>query len=214
MDAIRIWRTIRRNLVDYGVAVTIGKSFRKILSPIYENLTYRIYCIDLENVEKVEEQLNARYALQLIQYDDEPTITKIESMAEWLKGEIKNKLCHDHICIIVLDGDRLAGFNLISLNEGHIPLLKIKWELPEEEAWSEHIAVGREYRRQGLALALRNKAFEELLDRGIKRFCGGALISNQKSLGLAKRAGYRFIEDRQYIKIFGFKKWYRREVTE
>ena len=214
MNAIRIWRTVRRNLFDYGVTVTIGKLFKKLISPIYENFTYRIYCIDLNKVSKFEQQINERFELRLIQYNDKQIITKIETMAEWLTGAVKDKLRHGHICIVVMDAEQLAGFNLIALNEGHIPLLKMKWQLSDEEAWSEQIAVGREYRRQGLALALRNRAFQELLDLGIKRFCGGALNSNQKSLGLAKKAGYRFTEDRQYIRILRFKKWHRREVTE
>ena len=214
MDPIKIWRAIRRNYTDYGIAVTAGKLFKTLLSPVYENYTYRIYCIDLNNIKKTEKKIDKRFEVRRVQYGDTDIIIKIESMAEWLQGQVKEKLHHGHICVAALDSGNLAGFNLISLKEGYIPLLKKKWRLADEEAWSEQITVGRSYRRQGLGLALRNKAFEELLGLGKSRFCGGALISNRKSLGLARRAGYRFTEDMQYIKIFGYKKWHRREVTE
>ena len=42
-------KKIKRNRQDYGTLTTITKGLLYLLTPIYKKVTYRIYCIELEN---------------------------------------------------------------------------------------------------------------------------------------------------------------------
>jgi ribosomal protein S18 acetylase RimI-like enzyme len=214
MKLKRHWRSIERNLNDYGLSETLSKLIRRIIAPIYENYTYRLYCIESHLKQRVRPESSPRFILRLVEPGDLPIIHQIEKIAEWLEGNIENLLKENYICVVALDGQKLAGFNLISLEYAHIPLLKLDWKLADDEAWSEQITVHNDYRRQGVGLALRQMALNVLKQRGRKKFCGGALISNVMSLNLAKKAGYTFTEDVQYLKILKYKKWKRREVIQ
>ena len=212
MSLKQIWFSIIRNITDYGIVATFTKIIKRLVTPFYQNDTYRIYCIDLSLAPTPRPESNSLYVFGLATDQDPTIIEQIEKLAEWLRGDLSLKLSHGYLCVVALDGSKLAGFNLIALEIAHIPVLKLTWELAAGEAWSEQITVAPAYRRQGLGTALRYKAFKELRDRGINRFCGAALTSNLKSLKLAQRAGYTFTEDVQYLKILWHKQWRRREV--
>jgi L-amino acid N-acyltransferase YncA len=74
-------------------------------------------------------------------------------------------------------------------------------------AWSEHIAVRKEYRRSGLGAQLRFRIFQELKLRGVRRLYGGTLVTNSASLALARSVGFKEIADVHYRKILSFKRW-------
>ena len=54
------------------------------------------------------------------------------------------------LCVVALDGEKVAGFNLVSFNEVYIPLLELKKKFRKDQAWSEQITVSKDYRKQGL----------------------------------------------------------------
>jgi L-amino acid N-acyltransferase YncA len=75
-------------------------------------------------------------------------------------------------------------------------------------AWSEHIAVRKEYRRSGLGAQLRLRIFQELKRRGVRSLYGGTLVTNTASLALARSVGFREIADVHYRKFLSFEKWH------
>ena len=212
MPSFRFFKPLVRNLNDYGFAATAAKICGYLVKPFYENRTYRIYCIDLGHFQAPAEMDHTLYQYHLVNPDEVNLIRQIEIMAEWFNGMIRAKLLSDHLCLVALDGDKVAAFNLVALTKADIPLLQWERPLDKEEAWSEQITVDRQYRRKGLGRAVRHRMFRELQKRGIKRFCGGALISNTASLKLAQRSGFKEKEDIQFIKILWRKYWRHHEV--
>ena len=210
---IRAYHSLIRNLSDYGYRTTIRKVFTSILAPFYLARTYRTYCIDLDKDQLISlSEVRSKFEFKLIKAGDVSIIEQIESIAEWLTGKIEGKLSDSQICMVAMDKDKLAGFNIVALNNTYIPLLEMDWSLGKNEAWSEQITVNKAYRRQGLGNQLRQRMFYELRTKGITKFCGGALAGNVASLKLAWRAGFTEVEDIKLQKILGRKKWQHKEV--
>ena len=139
----RLLRKIIRNYHDIGPVRTFSKSLLYLISPVYERRVYRVYRISL-GPECLERECGASdFDFRLIASDATNIIDQIEAMEEWLAGNVRDRLAGDHICIAAMDGNRVAGFNLIGLAFADIPLLRKKWALADGEAWSEQITVGR-----------------------------------------------------------------------
>lgn len=213
MNFYKYWQSVIRNYQDYGLTTTIAKLVSYMVKPIYENRTYRVYCIELDHHDLAPISKNDRFIFKLIRPADDEIIQKVESMAEWFRGAIEAKLRSNHILMVAMDDDIVAGFNLVAIGKAEIPLLQWAKDLPDDEAWSEQITVDKPYRRKGLGSAIRHHMFKELKNSGIKRLCGGALISNQASLKLSRRAGFTEVEDIQFIKILWHKQWRHHEVN-
>ncbi len=128
-------------------------------------------------------------------------------MAEWMRGELVDKIASGSLCLVILDENKVAGFNLITFGGVFIPLIKLKRVFHQHDAWSEHIAVHKNYRRRGLATQLRYRIFDELRRRGYKKLYGGTLVSNKPSLKLAHKLGFKEIADIRYLKILDSKSW-------
>ena len=139
--------------------------------------------------------------------DEVQLINQIEKMEEWLSGKIALKLKKGNVCLVALDEGKVAGFNLVNFGEVFIPLIKMKKFFNKNEAWSEQITVSKDYRGKGLATDLRYMVFNELKNKGIKRFYGGTLIDNQANLKLTRKVGLQELVDIHYFKLFFFKKW-------
>ena len=199
-------RKIQRNFVDYGLSVTLKKGVLYPFSALFESRVYRIYSINLEALDDFECK-NNNFSYKFIGIKHIEIIRQIELMEEWLKGQVQERLEGKGICLVALDKERVAGFNLVSFGEIFIPLLTLTKVLPDNEAWSDQITVHHNYRRRGLASNLRFRIFRELKAKGITKLYGGALKSNIASLKLARRTGFREVSDIHYLKIFGFKKW-------
>ena len=210
--SIKLVRKLKRNINDFGFAMALRKVYQYLFKPFYENRTYRIYCINLDDwVEADKKETN--FEFKFIRPSDVKTIEEIEYMEEWLAGTVKVKLQNNFLCLAALDGDRVAGFNIIALNKINIPLIGKSRELKNDEAWSEQITVSKEYRLLGLATELRRRVFIELKKRNIKKVYGGTLPSNIGSLRLARSVGFREIEDVHFLKILWHKKWKSYEVV-
>jgi GNAT superfamily N-acetyltransferase len=206
MNLSILLRKIQRNREDFGSWCTLKKGIFYFLKPIHEKRVYRIYGISLDRVKPIPYAENG-LILKTINASDTQLISQIEKMEEWLSGEILLKLKKGGVCFVALDGDKVAGFNLINFGEVFIPLIKMKKIFKKDEAWSEQITVNKDYRGRGLATQLRFRVFIELKKKGIKRFYGGTLIDNEPNLKLTRKVGFQQLVDVHFSKLFLFKKW-------
>lgn len=213
MIAQTSWKKIHRNLRDYGILSTSIKSARYLLSPLFQHQVYRIYCLDLKTWAGRERRA-LKFTFQFAGPGDVEIIRQIEAMEEWLLGKVQGKLKMKSICLVALDNNRVAGFNLVSFGEIYMPLVRLSRKIADNEAWSEQITVSKNYRRMGLGSEMRYRVFDELKRRNIWKVCGGALRDNTASLGLARQLGFREVEDIHFLKFFGFKKWKYDEVVQ
>jgi GNAT superfamily N-acetyltransferase len=133
-------------------------------------------------------------------------------MAEWLRGHLTRRIASGDLCVVALSGQALAGFNLVALAEEHMPLIHKRKILRRGQAWSSHIAVAKEFRRHGVASALRQRVFRELRNRGIHRLYGATLSDNVAALQLARSAGFRFFVDIHYARLLWWRWWRYRRV--
>ncbi|GMT46717.1 MAG: hypothetical protein IEMM0007_0283 [bacterium] len=200
-----IKKKVLRNLNDYSFSITLRKIISYLIQPVYENRTYRIYRFDLENFQEIPSGESV-FAFKIIDKSDTGIIRQIEDMEEWLKGKVASRLEAVGLCLVALDGERVAGFNLVSLGEGRIPLIGLRRDLRENEVWSDQITVSKNYRGKGLGSTLRYRIFKELKKRGVRRIYGGTQISNLASLNLARKVGFKEIADVQYLKILNKKR--------
>ena len=192
-------KKVQRNLSDYGIGETLRKVVESLAGRVYLERTYRIYRRDLRTAQPATEAPPG-IELRVIDADDEQAIRDIETMEEWLRGAVKDRLSKG-LCVAAFDGRRVAGFNLIAFKEITIPLLNTIRVLRPRQAWSEQITVAKEYRKSGLATALRHRIFNELKQRGYRALYGGTLLTNIASLKSANKVGFRSVADVRYRKV-------------
>ncbi len=199
-------RKLQRNIEDYGVVTTAKRSLFYLIKPVYEHTVCRIYSIDLNSIHVHHMKLdNDRF--KFISKNDLNLIMQIEKMEEWLYGKLKAKLEKNSICVAVLDKEKVIGFNLISFGEVYIPLLKLRMALKDDEAWSEQISIHKDYRRMHLGSDLRYCVFEELKKKKFKTLYGSVLISNESSLKMAHKLGFKNLMDIHFTRYLIFKTW-------
>lgn len=206
MPSPKAIKKLYRNFRDYGFVVTLRKTCSAFLEPVMTFRRYRIYRIRLDRFIPGELDTGG-FELRLLNPDEDELIVQIEAMEEWLQGEVRGKLREGSICLVALENDRVAGFNLVSFGKVRMPLVKMTREFRENESWSEQITVGRDYRGRGLASILRLTIFRILKDRGIKRFYGGTLPVNTANRRLSRKVGFREIGDIHYRCILKRKSW-------
>jgi hypothetical protein len=202
---------IVRNLEDHGFAVTAKKVSLTILAPIFTFRSYLIYVRDLQDLKPTAVR-NTGLEFRWLKPEDGGEIGQIEGMEEWLSETLKSRLMKGAICLAAMDGDIVAGFNLIDLQEMSIPLLHFKRKLCPASAWSDHISVNKVYRKIGLGSDLRNRASMEVAARGIIKFYGSTQPDNATSLRLAARTGFKVFCRVQFLKVLSFKKWFFKRI--
>ena len=194
-------KKVQRNLSDYGIGETMRKAFSALARSVYLERTYRIYRRDLAKLPPAAD-LPAGIELRVIGPEDTKAIGQIEQMEEWLQGAVAARLRRG-LCVAAFDGSRVAGFNIVAFHEIFVPLLNMTRRLHQHQAWSEQITVAKDFRKHGLASALRFRVFSELRQRGFRALYGGALTSNIASLKSAQKTGFRFLADVRYRKVLG-----------
>ena len=214
MSLATIVKKIRRNVRDYGVAATTQKSLTALVACVYESMAYRIYRKEIDPSVDTGMEPPLPFKLHVLGTSDSAFISQIEGMEEWLDGKVLEMLDEGSLCVLLLDGEKVAGFNLFSVQEVYMPLVKTKRTFRSHEAWSEQITVHRDYRGMGLATVLRLQAFMELGNLGIRKFYGGTLPSNIANRKLSKKVGFREIADIRYRKVFGSKSWFVTRVRD
>lgn len=208
--SLQFLKKIKRNYQDYGLFITIRKCLGMIVKPLFTKITYRIYLINLSSFS-LKTPLSKKFIFRPIQGYESDIIQQIESLEEWLSGEVTKKLEKGGLCMVALDETRVAGFNLIHFEEINFPLIHFRKSLRKWESYSEQITVNKQYRGMGLASNLRYAIFDELKKRGIRKLYGGAQKDNIASLKLAKRVGFKFLADISYFRVllcrrFNFKR--------
>lgn len=208
------YHKLQRNIDDYGLATALWKTWMYFVVLFYEHRIYRLYAIDLASYEGTVsvDAPAGPFKFSILKPDEYDAIAQIETMAEWLEGILLDRIQSGDICLVVRDGDLIAGFNLISFGECYIPLLKRSHCFKLHQAWSEHIAVHKNYRRFGLATGLRQRIFSVLKERGVTRLYGGTLITNLPALKLSRKLGFREFADVEYLKIGFWRQWNNRRV--
>lgn len=209
-----IVKKIRRNVRDYGVAATARKSLSALIASVYESTAYRIYRKGIDPSVDTGRQPSDPFKLYVLKTKDGAFISQIEKMEEWLDGKVLEMLSRGSLCVLLLDGEKVAGFNLVSVGEVYMPLVRTKRTFRPHEAWSEQITVHQDYRGMGLATILRLEAFRELGSRGVKKFYGGTLPLNIANRKLSKKVGFQEIADIHYRKVLGSKSWFVKRVHD
>jgi len=213
LSRMRLTRKVTRNLQDYGPGVTAQKSVAALLAPIYCHRIYRIYRIDLtEALTPYAEQ--ADFRLTALQAEDSASIESIERLAEHMRGHLAREVRDGALCLCLHAPEGLVAFNLVSFTTMSMPLIRLSLTLRPGKAWSNQITVAPRWRRRGLATQLRFAMFEELRQRGIRRFYGGTLRANQPALQLSRRAGFCEIVDIEYTRVLGRERRVFRRVRD
>ena len=192
-------KKVQRNLNDYGMRETLRKALSSLIGSVYLERTYRIYRRDLRTGKFVVE-VPSGVELRVIGAGDAAAIKEIESMEEWLQGNVSKRLARG-LCVAAFEGDRVVGFNLVAFDEIYIPLLNMTRRLRPRQAWSEQITVAKDHRKSGLASALRHRVFSELQQRGYRFLYGGTLLTNIASLKSANKVGFRSLADVRYQRV-------------
>jgi GNAT superfamily N-acetyltransferase len=174
-----------------------------------------LYRIDLSHYTVKKDDSSAfKYIVMDKDSINDNIIEQIESLEEWVIDKLRADLERDGICIVAMDGDTVAGFNWISINEVYIPMIMKKKVFKPHTAWSEQITVNKNFRGKGLGTSLRTHAFIELKNRKIRKFYGGTLNINEPNIRLSKKAGFEFFIDVHFLRLFGCKMWKYRRVVQ
>ena len=205
---------VRRNLEDYGWRITVGKALAYLVRWVYFQQVYRIYGINLDATRVPKLSAGFDFTFKLVTPQDVHLIAQVENTAEWLRGQVKNRVAAGQLCLVALAGEKVAGFNLINLQQASLILVNRKKKLRPGCAWSEHIAVEKEFRKSGLGSQLRYRIFESLKSQGIRRLYGGTLRSNTVSLKLSKAVGFKEICDIHYRKMLFIENWQFRRLRK
>ena len=207
----RLRRKLVRNLRDVGVLCTARKGLVCLFSPFYLHKVYRIYSIRLDQGAQPVPPRDD-FEFRFITVNDSRLIQQIEVQEEWLAGKIESKLESGAICLVALDGETVAGFNVVSFGEVYIPFIRMKRRFRPNEAWSDQVTVSYLYRGRGLGVSLRLRIFEELRLRGIRRLIGGTLPNNHANLALCRKVGLQEVANAHYVRQFGRERWYFKRV--
>jgi RimJ/RimL family protein N-acetyltransferase len=204
-------KKVVRNLRDYGLLLTLTKGISYLFRLLYESRAYRIYKIDLD-WRHTPQLAPAPFVFRLLGHQERKIIGQIEEMEEWLDNKLARKLQTKSFCMVVLDREKVAGFNLVTMDEVYVPLINVMKVMRPGSAWSEQITIHNDYRNRGLATELRHRVYAELKNRGIGKFYGGSLACNTASLKLAKKAGFTILAEVIYCRVFSCWQWweYRR----
>lgn len=198
-------KQISRNIRDYGLITTITKVADGIVKPIYYRRTYLLYKVDLLNIDipKIDE---AGLQIRYIDHSEHTIISQIIEMEEWLEKRIYEILDGNGKCLVALDGNKVAGFNLVSFNKIHLPVVHYEFQLGPEEAFSEQITVNIDYRGKGIGSKLRYSLYTNLIAEGKRVLLGGTDIHNKANLALCRKVGLKVIAKITYHKWLNFKK--------
>jgi GNAT superfamily N-acetyltransferase len=198
---------VLRNLQDCGWRVIAQKTLACLVRSVYYRQVYRIYRVNLDPTKPPEYLNHQNFTFKILTPQNVDMIAQVENIAEWLRGQLKDAIAAGQLCLVALDGGEVVGFNLINFNHATLVLVNLKKKLRRDFAWSEHIAVKKEFRRKRLGSQLRIRIFQELRKRGIRRLYGGRLRSNTACLALTGSVGFKEIGDIYYRKFLSFEIW-------
>ncbi len=121
-------------------------------------------------------------------------------MEEWLEMRLDEILKGGGKCLVALDDAMVAGFNLISYDQIHIPVVQYTAPLGPDEAFSEQITVSVAYRGHGLGSKLRYKLYKDLFEGERYIIYGATDVNNKANLALCRKVGLDVIATIKYRK--------------
>jgi len=196
-----IIKNIRENLLDYGIWVTLKKSFYVIVKPVYKKQTIKIYSVEIEHLNH-QHVNNNNFVFKYVDKDDIIIIKQIEDLEPWIQNKVKDMLNSNYICLAALDKNTVAGFYLINLTEISIPTVNYKRNLRANECCDLQYTVNRKFRRLGLATSLRLRMFDDLRKIGKKKCYTIIWDWNIISRKASNKVGFNYIADLSYTKTF------------
>jgi L-amino acid N-acyltransferase YncA len=199
-------KKFNRNVVDHGLSSAIKKSLLYSVKAFYDQQIYRIYAINLKDYNP-KSLVKDDFSYKLIGVNDSGLIQQVEEMEEWLDGMLKEKLESGGLCLVALDKDTVAGFNLAAFGKVFMPLVNTHRDFRNGNALSEQITVNNNYRGKGLGASLRYNMFSELKNRGVRKYYGGTLSDNEPNLKLTRKVGFKEIADIHYSKVLRNSNW-------
>ena len=196
-------KKFKRNLADYGFLIAVKKMLLYPFADIYKKKDYLIYKKDLRKYKSVEKD-NPAFTYKFFTKENltENIKNQILEIEEWLIDRADFIFDHNGICLVALDSDKVAGFNLVSTDEVYMPLIEIQRKFKNDQAWSEQITVRKEYRSKGLGSILRYKMFDELKLRGFSSLYGGTMWDNWSNIELSKKVGFIIFLKVKFKRIF------------
>ena len=199
-------KKFQRNAADYGFLIALKKMILYPFDKIYKKKDYLIYKKDLQYYDAVD-KTNTSFEYKFYENNtfNDNIINQILAMEEWLTDKLTSIIHQGGLCIAALDGEKVAGFNLVSFNMVNVPLIEMDKKLRKDQAWSEQITVSKDYRKQGLGSILRYKMFNELKDRGYRSLYGGTMWDNWSNIELSKKVGFEI-----FVKV-SFKRWFKKK---
>ena len=198
-------RKFTRNLEDYGLWLTLRKAINFLLKPVYQKKAFIIYELNIDGPPKRERNMEG-YISKLLATGDDSFINQIEEMEEWLKGSLKARIKTNGLCMALIKRNQVIGFNLATMGEGSIPLLKLRVITSNSEAWSEQITIHKDFRRKGLGTELRSKFYSELKNRGVIALYGHRQEWNIASKRSVRKYTSKELVKAEYTKIFNFER--------
>jgi GNAT superfamily N-acetyltransferase len=198
------WRRVSRNVNDYGWGTAIRKILNSAAHNIYYNRAYVLYRGDLSR-SRLPEPSQPGFEFRFIAPSEKDFLRQIGAMEEWLEGELERMLKEGGKCLVALDGDQIAGFNVVSFEKIALPVIAFSRRLRKGEAYSEQITVKSSYRGRNLGSLLRIEMFRSLQALGMRKIYGGTDIGNRSNLALCAKVGLKPFAVIRHIQIFGFK---------
>jgi len=195
-----IIKKIWRNLYNYGLLITLKKAVYFVIKPLYKNLTYKMYFVELDNLI-YKPVGNHNFIYKFVDKEDIKIIKQIEDMEEWLQNRIISKLNNNCICLVAIDNNTVVGFLIANLNEMSIPWINFKKKLRANECYGEQINISKKFRGIGLASTIRLRVFEELRKRGISKFYVGIPIWNKIIRRSVINFGFTYLTDISYLRV-------------
>jgi ribosomal protein S18 acetylase RimI-like enzyme len=127
-------------------------------------------------------------------------------MEEWLHGKLAAKLRNGQKCLSALQGETVAGFNLVGFNNFELPLIRLSKPMRPHECFSEQISVHPNFRNKGLGTDLRHEIFAAMKNAGFHRMYGGTQVFNSANKALSRKVGLKEFATARFTNIFGFKR--------
>ena len=198
-------KRVRRNFQDHGLRRTIMKIAGSLGSLLFYTRAYTIYRADLGDLilpGATDESLVFRF----LEPTEKNFLIQIQQMEEWLDTRLDAILESGGKCLAAIDGTRVAGFNLVSFQQIHLPVIQFTRALRPGGAYSEQITVSKAYRGRNLGSTLRLELFRALKAQGTRSLYGGTDVNNHANLALCRKVGLKGIVDIRHFRIFGLER--------
>jgi GNAT superfamily N-acetyltransferase len=201
-----VLKKIKRNSIDYGLGVCVSKICSHILKPFFEVRTYHIYVIDLQKSPARGPRQPSHFTFRFIGPDENKLIAQIEDMEERFHGKLAERLRSGQKCLVALQDETVAGFNLVGFDTFQLPLIRLSKPMRRYECFSEQISVHQLFRNKGLGADLRHEIFAAMKGAGYHRMYGGTQVFNSANRALSKKVGLKEFAVARFTNIFWFKR--------